>query len=219
MRVGIIGAGLIGQAVARLAIAAGHAAMLSNSRGAESLAALARAIGCAAGSVEQAAAFAELAVIAIPLKHYRTIPAAPLAGKIVLDANNYFPERDGRIAVLDQRQATTSGMLQEHLSGSKVVKAFNAILEKHLEADGRPPGTPGRRALPIAGDDAAAKQGAARLIDEFGFDVVDAGGLAESWRFERAKPAFCFPFDSTGLRRALAAAERAVDIEEGSWRR
>lgn len=218
MRIGIIGAGHIGQAVARLAIADGHDVMLSNSRGAESLAALAREIGCEAGSVEDAARFAEVAVIAIPLKHYRSIPAAPLEGKIVLDANNYFPERDGRIAALDQRRTTTSAMLQEHLPKSKVVKAFNAILVKDLERDGRRPGTPGRRALPIAGDDAAAKQVAAGLLDAFGFDVVDAGGLAESWRFERAKPAFCFPFDSAGLRQALAVAEREVEVPEGSWR-
>lgn len=219
MQIGIIGAGLIGRAVARLGVAAGHAVMLSNSRGAETLSTLARELGCQAGSVEQATSFGEVMVLAIPLKHCHSIPAAPLAGKILLDANNYYPERDGRIAALDARQTTTSEMLARHFTGARLVKAFNAILAKDLETDGKPAGTPGRRALPIAGEDAAAKRVAAGLLDQFGFDVVDAGSLAESWRFERAKPAYCIPLDSAGLRRALAAAERDVELPEGSWRR
>jgi 8-hydroxy-5-deazaflavin:NADPH oxidoreductase len=100
-----------------------------------------------------------------------------------------------------------------------VVKAFNAILQGDLATDGRPAGTPNRRALPIVGDDAEAKRVCTGLIDQFGFDVVDAGPLAEGWRFQRAMPAYCIPLDTAGLREALAAAQRGVEVPHGSWRR
>ncbi|MDR3670166.1 MAG: NAD(P)-binding domain-containing protein [Holophaga sp.] len=218
MRIGIIGAGLIGRAVARLAVAQGHEVMVSNSRGPETLASLASGLGCKAGTVEQAEAFGDLVVVAIPLKHCLSIPVAPLIGKVVLDANNYYPDRDGRIAELDARMTTTSELLARHLPQSRIVKAFNAILATDLEKDGRPAGSPGRRALPIAGDDAKAKAVAAHFVDQLGFDPLDAGALAESWRFERAKPAYCIPLDLKGLRNALDAAERNVELPDGSWR-
>jgi predicted dinucleotide-binding enzyme len=218
MRIGIIGAGFIGQAVARLAVAAGHRAMLSNSRGPDTLADLAHRLGAEAGTPEQAAGFGDVVLVAIPLHQHRAIPVEALAGRIVLDANNYYPARDGRIDELDLRQITTSGLLARHLPRSRIVKAFNAILAADLEKGGQPVASGQPRALPIAADDAAAKAAAARLHEDFGFDWVDAGPLTESWRFERAKPAYCQKLDRDGLIAALAAAERVVELPEGSWR-
>lgn len=137
----------------------------------------------------------------------------------MLDANNYYPDRDGHIAVLDTFQTTTSRLLAEHLQGATVVKVFNAILAADLLTDARPHGSSERRALPVAADDADAKALVVGLLDELGFDAVDAGGLDESWRFERAKPAYCAPLDKSGLEIALAAAEREVELPLGSWRR
>ncbi|TNC05706.1 NADP oxidoreductase [Methylobacterium terricola] len=219
MRIGIIGAGYVGRAVAQHAVAGGHAVMVANSRGNQSLFSLSIALGCRTGTAAEAAAFGEVVVAAIPLHAYPTLPRAELAGKIVLDAMNYYPERDGPLAELDARRATTSGLLAAHLPAARIVKAFNAIRAQDLETDGRPAGTPGRRALPLAGDDVPAKAVAAELIDQFGFDPVDAGSLAESWRFERAKPAYCVPLDRAGLLQALAAAERDGEVAHGSWRR
>lgn len=135
-----------------------------------------------------------------------------------MDANKYYPERDGHIETLDAHATTTSELLSSHLAGAKVVKAFNAILQGDLEKDGRPPGSPDRRALPVAGNDAEAKRICTDLIDQLGFDVVDAGPLAEGWRFQRAMPAYCIPLETLGLQRALAVAERGVELPHGSWR-
>ncbi|MBM0283476.1 NAD(P)-binding domain-containing protein [Pseudomonas chlororaphis] len=219
MRIGIIGAGFIGRAVAQLALAAGHEVMLSNSRGPQTMSSVASGIrGSRIGSVEDAVQFGELVLVAIPLAHYRSLPAALLAGKTVLDANNYYPSRDGHIEALDRFETTTSQLLAEHLKGARVVKVFNAILAQDLLTDARPSGAPDRRALPIAGDDPQAKAQVVQLLDELGFDTVDGGGLADSWRFERAKPAYCIPLDKPGLRAALAQAQREVELPEGSWR-
>ena len=191
--------------------------MVSNSRGPRSLSSVPSGIGCGIGTVEEAAAFGEVVVVAIPLGQYTTIPAEPLAGKLVLDANNYYPDRDGHIAELDNREATTSGLLAKHLPRSRVVKAFNAITANDLEKDGTPAEALDRRALPIAGEDATDKARTADLLKQFGFDTVDAGSLSESWRFERGKPAYCRPLDRTGLVQALAKAERYVELAEGAW--
>lgn len=220
MQMGIIGAGLIGRAVARLVLAAGHEVMLSNSRGPESMSSLLDDIpGSRIGTVAEAAQFGTMVLLAIPLKHYRSVSAEWLNGKIVLDANNYYPERDGRVDALDQHETTTSRLIAEHLHGSKVVKVFNAVLAEDLLSDLRPKGAAQRRALPVAGDDLAAKARVIKLLDEIGFDAVDAGSLDESWRFERAKPAYCIPFDKNGLKVALAAADRRIELPHGSWRR
>lgn len=219
MKIGIIGAGFIGRALATLAVANGHDVMISNSRAPRTLGSTAVAIGCKVGTAQEAGAFGDLVIVAIPLAAYAEIPAESLAGKIVLDANNYYPGRDGRIEALDNHSTTTSELLAAHLKGAKVVKAFNAILQGDLATDGRPAGTPGRRALPIAGDDADAKGIATALIDQFGFDVVDAGVLAEGWRFQRAMPAYCIPLEAAVLKDALAAAQRGVEVPHGSWRR
>ena len=110
-------------------------------------------------------------------------------------------------------------MIAACLPSAKVVKAFNAILATDLEKDGKPAGATGRRALPIAGDDAAAKKLVAEFQDRIGFDVVDTGGLAESWRFERAKPGYCVPLDRAGMEQAVAAAVRDAEVADGAWRK
>lgn len=208
MNIGIIGAGFVGRTVGKLAVLAGHSVMLSNSRGPQTLFSVRSATGCEAGTVDEVIAFGEMVVVAIPLAAYHTIPVAPLAGKIVIDANNYYFERDGHIAELDRSETTTSEMLAAHLRGARIVKAFNAITMKDLESDGRLAGTIGRRALPLAGDDADAKASVAELYDAMGFDAFDAGPLSEGWRFERDRPSYCRPFDLAGLRLTLAATTR-----------
>jgi 8-hydroxy-5-deazaflavin:NADPH oxidoreductase len=208
MRIGLIGAGNIGSTLARLAVEHGHDVMLSNSRGPETLGGLVSHLGAraVAGTASEAAAFGDVVAVAIPLKNYRRVPAAELANKIVIDANNYYPQRDGQIPGLDDDAVTTSELLAAFLPESRVVKAFNNIYYADLAAQGEPAGTPGRRALPIAGDDPEAKKAVAGLIEEFGFDVVDAGGLAEGRRFQRGTPANVTRLDAGALRAALAGA-------------
>ncbi len=218
MKIGIIGAGFVGKAVARLAVEAGYDVMVSNSRGPKSLSSVPSGIGARIGTVAEAIDFGDMVLVAVPLEQYKTIPVKPLAGKIVIDAINYYPERDGSVPELDARRKTTSELVAGHLPSAHVVKAFNAILAKDLEKDGRQAGTANRRALPIAGDDPDAKLKVMDLVDQLGFDPVDAGSLADSWRFERAKPAYCIPLNIEQLARALLAAERNVDLPDGSWR-
>lgn len=208
--IGLIGAGKIGSQVARLAVKAGYDVVLSNSRGPETLRGQVAELGpkARAGTVLEAARAGDVVVVTIPLKDIKSVPTEPLAGKIVLDTNNYYPERDGHIAALDAEQTTTSELLQAHLPGAKVVKAFNHIYAAQLTTDGRPAGAPDRRALVIAGDDAEAKQVATRLLDEFGFDTVDAGPLAESWRIQRDTPGYGPRRNAADLRADLAAAKR-----------
>lgn len=209
MKIGIIGAGFVGRAVGTLAVRAGHQVMLSNSRGPQTLFSLRYAVGCEVGTVDEAAAFGEIVVVAIPLAAYRSVPVAPLAGKIVIDTDNYYPERDGRIPELDVGTTTTSELLAHHLPQSRIVKAFNAVRMVDLEANGRPAGAPDRYALPLAGDDPEGKAIAARLYDEFGFDAVDAGPLGEGWRFERGRPVYCVPLTAAALQAALAKTIRS----------
>ena len=209
---GIIGAGKIGSNVARAVIAQGHSVVLANTRGPESLADLVDVLGpsATAATPEQAAEAAEIAVVAIPFGRYREVPVAPLAGKIVLDANNYYFERDGRFPDLDEGRATTSGLLQQHLPQSRVVKAFNHILATDIPADGRPAGTPDRRALAISGDDPAALSVVAALFDELGYDTVEVTPLSESWRFERDRPAYVKRQNREELIANLAAGTRTI---------
>ncbi|MGY3069328.1 putative dinucleotide-binding enzyme [Ewingella americana] len=138
MKIGIIGAGFVGRAISKLALKAGHQVMLSNSRDPKTLFTLTRTTQCQAGTPQQAAEFGDIVVIAIPLEAYRSVPAAPLVGKVVIDANNYYPDRDGRIPELDQHQTTTSEMLAKHLPESRIIKAFNAIRMDDLLNDGLP---------------------------------------------------------------------------------
>jgi len=208
MRIGLIGAGSIGSTLAKLAIEHGHDVVLSNSRGPETLAGLVSGLGgrASAATAAEAAAAGDLVVVTIPLKNYRQVPVAELAGKTVVDTNNYYPPRDGQIPELDSGATTSSELLAAHLPAARIVKAFNSIYFKDLGSRGGPAGTPDRRALPIAGDDAGAKRVVTALIEEFGFDVVDAGGLAEGRRFEPGTPAYGAVLDAAGLRAALARA-------------
>ncbi|HET8732734.1 MAG TPA: NADPH-dependent F420 reductase, partial [Anaeromyxobacteraceae bacterium] len=190
--IGLIGAGHIGSQLARLAVANGYQVVLSNSRGPETLAKLVKELGPSARAATpvEAARAGDLVVVTIPLKNIGDVPVEPLAGKIVIDTNNYYPERDGHIRALDDETTTTAELLQAHLPSSKVVKAFNHIYAAELTTHGQPRGSPGRRALAIAGDDAAAKKTVSELIDRFGFDVVDLGPLAEGWRIQRDTPGY-----------------------------
>lgn len=213
MKIGIIGAGFIARAVTAVAMKSGHQVMVSNSRGPETLFSLTGSTGCKAGTAAEAAAFGDLVVVAIPLKAYQTIPEAELVGKIVLDANNYYPDRDGHISELDQNELTSSELLARHLPKSNIVKAFNAIAAADIERDGRPAGAPDRRALPIASDDAAAKRIVSVFFEELGFDIVDAGPLREGYRFQPDTPAYCVPLDGFALRAALNAVSREKRLD------
>jgi predicted dinucleotide-binding enzyme len=208
--IGLIGAGQIGSQVARLAVKHGNDVVISNSRGPETLSALVAELGprARAATPAEAAAAGDFVVVTVPLKHYRQVPVAPLAGKIVIDTNNYYPQRDGHIAELDNEETTTSELLQAHLPTSKIVKAFNHIYASQITTDGRPAGAKDRRALAIAGDDAAAKEAVTRLLDEFGFDTVDIGPLSESWRIQRDTPGYGPRRNAEELRQDLAAAQR-----------
>ena len=208
--IGFIGSGHIGSQVARAAVAHGYDVVMSNSRGPETLADLITELGpkARAATPAEAAAAADIAVVTVPLKNYLEVPVEELAGKVVLDTNNYYFERDGHIAALDNKETTVSSMLQEHLPTSKVVKAFNHIKSDDITTDGTPAGTPNRRALAIAGDDADAKATVTALYDEFGFDAVDVGPLSESWRVERDQPAYVVRQNADELRANLPKATR-----------
>jgi predicted dinucleotide-binding enzyme len=211
--IGLIGAGHIGSQVARLAVAHGYDVVISNSRGPDTLAPLVAELGprARAATPAEAAAAGDMVVVTVPLKNYRQVPVQPLAGKIVIDTNNYYPARDGQIAELDNESTTTSELLQAHLPTSKVVKAFNHIYASQITTDGRPKGTPNRRALVIAGNAPDAKKTVTRLLDEFGFDVVDAGPLKESWRIQRDTPGYGPRRNAEELRADLAAAKRYAE--------
>ncbi len=211
--IGLIGAGHIGSQVARLAVKNGYDVVISNSRGPETLAGLVRELGprARAATAVEAARAGDIVVVTIPLKNYRQVPVEPLAGKIVIDTNNYYPQRDGHILELDDESTTTSELLQAHLPKSKVVKAFNHIYAAELTTHGQPAGSPNRRALAIAGDDAAAKKTVTGLLDQFGFDTVDAGPLKEGWRIQRDTPGYGPRRTAEELRKDLAAAKRYRD--------
>ncbi len=212
--IGFIGSGKIGSQLARLAVAQGHDVVLSNSRGPETLSDLVAELGphARAGTPAEAAGAADLAVVTIPLRAIDAVPVEQLAGKVVIDTNNYYPARDGQIAALDSEETTVSELLQQHLPTSKVVKAFNNIMFSQLTTDGHPAGTPGRRALAIAGDDPDARATVSRLIDSFGFDVVEVSPLSEGWRYQRDTPAYGTRGTVDSLRRELAAAKRYRDM-------
>ncbi|MGP0222118.1 NADPH-dependent F420 reductase [Paenarthrobacter sp. NCHU4564] len=210
--IGIIGAGHIGSQVARKAVELGYDVVISNSRGPETLAALVAELGprARATTAAEAAAAGDFAVVTVPLKAYRDVPVEPLEGKIVIDTNNYYWERDGRIPELDKGEATTSGLLQKHLPTSKVAKGFNHIGAADITTDGSPAGTANRRALATASDFPEAVELVTRLYDEFGFDTVNVGPLEESWRVERDRPAYVVRQNAVELRENLAKATRTI---------
>jgi hypothetical protein len=203
--------------IARLATAAGYSVTISNSRGPDTLRDLGETMGVQVGTIEEALQEADLTVLAVPFLPLFNIDPGPFKGHLVLDTNNYYPTRDGQFAELDEHRTTTSELVQRHLDGATVVKAFNAIMAPDLVAPFGLPG--GRRALPIAGDDSEAIGEVAEFHDRIGFDVVATGSLADSWRFERAKPAYCIPLDRDRLIAALDAAERTVELPHNSWKR
>jgi predicted dinucleotide-binding enzyme len=224
---GLIGSGNIGSTVARLAVDAGHDVVLSNSRGPETLKDLVEELGprASAATAAEAAEAGDLVVVTVPLKVYREVPVAPLAGKVVIDTNNYYPERDGQIPELDDESTTVSELLAAHLPQSHVVKGFNNIVAAQLAELGRPSGSADRSALPIAGDDEDAKATVVALLDSLGYDAVDAGPLAEGWRFQRDTAAYGLPYIASPpdltrskpagadeIRAALAAARRYADM-------
>ena len=211
--IGLIGAGHIGSQIARLAVASGYNVVISNSRGPQTLSALVNELGAKAkaGSALEAAREGDIVVVTVPLKNYRQVPVEPLAGKVVIDTNNYYPERDGHIRELDDESTTTSELLQAHLPKSRVVKAFNHIYAAELTTHGQPAGSKNRRALVIAGDDPAAKETVTQLLDQFGFDTVDAGPLKEGWRIQRDTPGYGPRRTAVELRKDLAAAKRYAD--------
>ncbi|WP_061295106.1 NADPH-dependent F420 reductase [Herbidospora cretacea] len=190
--VGFIGSGHIGGTVARLAVAAGYDVVLSNSRGPETLKELVDELGpkARAATAAEAAAAGDLVIVSVPLRAYREVPVRPLAGKTVLDTNNYYSQRDGAFPELDDDSTTSSELLQRHLPDAKVVKVFNNIYFVHLAALPRPAGSPDRSALAIAGDDAAAKNEATAFLDRIGYDALDAGALVDGWRFQPGTPAY-----------------------------
>ncbi len=209
--IGIIGAGNIGSQVARAAITVGYDIVISNSRGPETLADLVGELGpkARAATAQGAAEAGDFVVVTVPLKAYDQVPVEPLAGKIVIDTNNYYFERDGRIAALDNGVDTVSGMLQRHLPQSKVAKGFNHIMAEDITTDGKPAGSADRRALATSSDFEEAAELAQRLYDELGFDTVNAGPLAESWRVERDQPAYVVRQNRQELVENLAKAQRA----------
>lgn len=220
---GLIGSGNIGSTVAGLAVAAGHEVVLSNSRGPDTLRELVDRLGplARADTPLGAASAGDVVVVTIPLGRYRDLPAEALRGKVVIDTMNYYPARDGRFPSLDDGSMTSSQLLAAELPDSRVVKAFNNIFFQHLASLPRPTGSPERSALPIAGDDGRAKQLVASLLDEIGYDVVDLGTLAQSWRSQPGTPVYGTPYaadtddwtagakpaDAEVIRTALAAAQ------------
>lgn len=216
MKIGIIGAGNIGGTLARRLAALGHQVSVANSRGPESLAALARESGARAVTVEEAARAGDVVIVSIPLKNISRLPRDLFKGVpdsvVVVDTGNYYPrQRDGRIDPIE-RGATEARWVADQL-GRPVVKAFNNIYARHLLDRGKPTGTAGRIALPIAGDDPRAKEVVIRLLDELGFDAVDGGGLDESWRQQPGTPVYGTDFDAAGVRRGLAEAKQERPAE------
>jgi predicted dinucleotide-binding enzyme len=207
---GIIGAGNIGSQLARALTARGYDVVIANSRGPETLASLIEELGphARAATAQEAAEAADVAVVTVPMHAMAAVPVEELAGKIVLDTNNYYWERDGHIPELDRGEATTSGLLQSHLPTSKVVKAFNHINSGDITATGSAAGTPDRRALGTASDFPEAIEFVTRLYDELGFDTVSAGTLSESWRLERDRPAYVVRQNAGELRANLAEGFR-----------
>lgn len=209
MKVGVIGAGHIGGTLAQLMVEAEHEVMLANSRGPATLRGFIERLGgkAHAGTVQDVARFGELVIVSMPFKEYPRLSPDLFVGRIVVDTMNYYPDRDGHFAELDSGRVTSSELVQKHLAGARVVKAFNAIRWDVLGSEGKPQGVPGRLAIPISGDDRAAKDLVVRLIDSIGFDCVDAGSLAEGGRRHQVgTPVYTVPLSMPELSRRLQEA-------------
>jgi predicted dinucleotide-binding enzyme len=229
--IGLIGSGLIGGTVAKLAVGAGHQVVLSNSRGPQTLRDLVSSLGPSARAAtgEEAATAGDIVLVSVPVKAYPALPAAALAGKVVMDTGNYYPARDGQVPGLDAGSLTSSEYLGRNLPEARVVKVFNNIFFKHLASLPRAAGAPDRSYLPIAGDNAgdgdggdglaSAKALVSAFLDSIGYGAIDAGPLSQSWRQEPGTPVYGTPYgsfdDEKGtpagadvIRAALAAAAR-----------
>ncbi|NHO32143.1 NAD(P)-binding domain-containing protein [Acetobacter fallax] len=209
MKIGIIGAGQIGGTLTRRFTATGHHVKVANSRGPQTLTALAQETGAQAATVQDAVKDVDLIVVTIPEKNIPALGKTPFEGVpshvVIVDTGNYYPrERDGRIAAIES--GTPESVWVSEQIGRPVIKAFNNIYARHLLENGKPAGTPGRIALPVAGDDLSAKRVVIKLIDDIGFDAVDTGPLAESWRQQPGTPVYCGDFDVAGVRKALNEA-------------
>jgi len=208
--IGIIGSGHVGSNLAKAAIAHGYEVVLSGSGKPQELEGLAGQLGprARAATPEEAARAGDFAIVATPIAAIGSIPVQPLAGKVVIATINYFPERDGHVSEIDDGSITVPGLLQRHLPASQVVRAFSMIDAADMSGDGHGKGDRRRRAIAIAGDDAAARQLVAGLADELGFDVVDLGDLAESWRVDPGQKGFVTRQTAAELRANATAAER-----------
>jgi len=208
MRIGIIGAGNIGGNLTRRLAALGHEVVVANSRGPQTLEDLAEETGATVALAAVAAEGAELVIVTIPERAITSLPAGILDGAApgapIVDTGNYYPQRDGRIAEIEDG-VTESRWVSKQL-GRPVVKAFNNIRAQHLLEGGKPPGTPGRIALPVAGDDPGAKAMVMRLVDDLGFDPVDGGGIDDSWRQQPGTPVYTADLDAAGVKAALGQA-------------
>ncbi|WP_281908325.1 NADPH-dependent F420 reductase [Streptomyces olivaceus] len=217
MKIGIIGAGNIGGNLTRRLTALGHDVSVANSRGPQTLTALAEETGATPVPVEEAARGAEIVVVTVPLKRVPDLPSGVLDGAAdgfaVIDTGNYYPQRDGRIAGIEDEGRTESRWTEGYL-GHPVVKAFNGTYAQDILDRHRPAGAPDRQALPVAGDDAAAKAKVRALIDELGFDTVDSGGIDDSWRQQPGTPVYGLRAGVEGVTEALAKAspERPADL-------
>ncbi|MFC0504006.1 NADPH-dependent F420 reductase [Micromonospora costi] len=207
MKIGIIGSGHIGGNLTRRLTDLGHDVTVANSRGPQTLRALGGETGAETGTVEEAVRDADLAVVAVPLMAVPDLPGGLFAGKIVVDADNYYPDRDGDIPELMDGKSS-SRWTAEHFPGARLVKAFNTMKAEHLLDGGRPPGSQGRIALPVASDDVDAKRVVMDLVDALGFDAVDGGTLDDSWRQEPGTPIYLADRDADGVRKGLAEARR-----------
>ncbi|GIG55187.1 NADPH-dependent F420 reductase [Demequina activiva] len=212
--IGIIGSGNIGSNVAKAAVEHGFDVVISNSRGPDTLQDLVSELGdrATAGTTEESIRRGDLVLVAIPLKAIGALPVEPFEDKIVMDANNYYPQRDGRIEALDSNESTTSELLQKHLPHSHVVKAFNNINAKDIPADGLPKGSADRRALTVAGNTDSAKDAVAHFIDALGYDVLDLGGLDQSWKVERDTPAYGKRANLEELKELTTDVERVQQV-------
>jgi predicted dinucleotide-binding enzyme len=210
MKIGIVGAGHIGGTLTRRLRALGHDVSVANSRGPQTLAALAKETGAHAVTVPEAARDKNLVIVTIPEKSIPELPKGLFDSvgpdTVVVDTGNYYPQRDGRIAAIESGTAESRWVSQQ--VGHPVIKAFNTIHAQHLLENGRPSGTPNRIALPVAGDDPKAKAVVMKLIDDLGFDPVDAGSLDESWRQQPGTPVYGADLDAARAKRALADAPR-----------
>jgi predicted dinucleotide-binding enzyme len=210
MKIGIVGSGNIGATAARLFVEAGHEVAVSNRRGPETLKGLVEELGdrARAMTVEEAARFGDIVLVAIPFGKYKELPVEAFYGKVVIDAGNYYPERDGKFAELDSDETTSSELMSEHLKGARLVKGFNTIYYAHLasQSDTNLP-LEERRAIFIAGDDSGAKEIVAKLIEEIGYAAVDTGFLSEGGK--RQQPGTAVYNQELTIKQAAEVLEKA----------